>query len=164
MLDLLHNVRLIHTCAISLRHPGYIRFILHAITQHMCTYFCPGNPRQKCISPRLALHSQGRAEWIREPWLWGIYWLVALETIPSIPNAKSQGEIREISINESASFPRIRCIGFLGSNLYKPPFIPQYSGSTSQALFSLRKAAQCHWEHSLGHCSQMQTTLIQGVF
>ena len=47
--------------------PRYIRFILRAITQHMCMYFYPGNPGQKCSSPRLALHSQGRAEWIKEP-------------------------------------------------------------------------------------------------
>lgn len=60
---------------------------------------------------------------------------MALETIPVIPNVKSQREIWEISINNSDSFPPIHCIGFLGLNLSKPPFIPQYSGSTSQAVF-----------------------------
>lgn len=44
-----HNVWLIHTCTVSWIHPGYSRFIRHAITQHMCMYFCPGNPRQKYI-------------------------------------------------------------------------------------------------------------------
>lgn len=47
---------------------------------------------------------------------------MALETIPIIPNAKSQGEVWEISINESASFPPIHCCRFLRIESIQTPF------------------------------------------
>lgn len=135
-----HDIRLIHTCAISLMHPGYIRFILHAITQHMCMYFCPGNPRQKCSSPRLALHSQGRTEWIRDS--------LAVRNILTLgfgdnTYAKSQGKVWEISISEILTnqlhvpwFTAVNLNSILGLNLSKLPFILQCSGSPRLTLFS----------------------------
>jgi len=49
---------------------------------------------------------------------------MALETIPIIPNAQSQEEIWEISINKSASFPLIHCCGFLRTESIQTPCHP----------------------------------------
>lgn len=91
---------------------GYIRFILHAITQHMCVYFCPEYPRQKYSSPRLALQSQGRTEWIRDllsvrnilTQLWRQQLCKILR--------ENMGNFHLGNLNKSASFPLIHCCEF----------------------------------------------------
>lgn len=82
-----------------------------------------GNPRQKS-----QLSGFGSC------WLAGIDWLVALETTPVIPDAKSHRGISEIPINHSASFPPF--IVLVSSDwTYPNPFIQQYSGTPSQVVF-----------------------------